>query len=222
MENFFQFTDHSLSARMQDAKLIKEQATSSRRELELEGLAKQYALEFSPASVSILNKHDFVYLRRGDDKQESNVMTGDYRGCDVKLFDYSHTAAPDYYAKHWHTLILLRCPPCENMLRDFVIAPGHYLARYLVEFDEIDMPKRVALPDAYRIYGREGSDAVPNIPAWLMDFLAAYDDFYIEVKNGVMLAFRRDHELLGAEDIALLFEFAESFRNFCSTQAKTD
>lgn len=109
-ENFFQFTNHSLSARMQDAQLIKEQAKSSRRELELETLAKQYGVDFSTSTTSILNAHDFVYLRRGDDKQESNIMSGEYHGCKLRLFDYSHTAAPDYYTKHWHTLILLSCP----------------------------------------------------------------------------------------------------------------
>ncbi len=219
MDNFFQFTNHSLSARIHDAKLVKEQTRSTYRELEMQALAKHYALDFSPATTSVLDKHDFVYLRRGTDKQESNVMAGVYRDCELKLFDYSHTAAPDY-AKHSHTLIELRCQPCENALPDFVVAPGHYLARYLVEFDEINVPERGALPDVYRVYGREGGDPVPAIPPRLIDFLATHHDFYVEVKNGVMLAFRQNHELLGAGDIAVLFELAELLSDFCAAQSK--
>ena len=213
MENFYQFTSHSLSARMQDTRLVKEEAKRSARELEMEALAQQYGLSFSPPTASVLNKHDFVYLRRGSDKQESNVMSGDYQGCDVKLFDYSHTAAPDYYAKHWHTLITLRCSLGKGgPMPDFVITPGHYLERYLVEFVETDFQGPQAFSKAYRVYGREGGDPVAAITAELIDFLARHPGFYVEVRNGVMLAFRQAQELAAADDIERLFELARLFQ----------
>ena len=214
LENFFQFTNHSLSARIHDAKLVKEKVKNTRRELEMEGFAKQHLLDFTSVTSSVSNKHDFVYLRRGSDKIESNVMSGEYHGCELKLFDYSHTAAPDYYAKHWHTLIMLRCPSCDDIPPDFVLAPGHYLARYLVEFNEVEMHENGTLPDIYRVYTREDANSTSSIPLGLAGFLATYDDFYIEVKNGIMLAFRQNNELASVDDITVLFELAEFFSGY--------
>ncbi|TPW13454.1 MAG: sulfate transporter, partial [Halothiobacillaceae bacterium] len=207
LENFFKFTRHSLAARMQDAILIKEKAKYSEREEQMALLAKQYGLD--PETVSILNEQNFVYLRRGSDKQESNVMRGDYLGCAVKLFDYSHTAAPDYYSKYWHTLISLRCPG--TSLPDFVITPGHYLARYLVDVYELELVGRADFAEHYRLYGQKEFNPETVVTGELLDFLLRYPGFYLEVRNGVLLAFRPDQQLAKAEEVALLFELARLF-----------
>ena len=215
LENFFQFTEHSLSARMQDAILIKEKVKRSEREERMEKLAKRRGLEFLPTVTNILNKEDFVYLRRGDDKQESNVMTGEYLGCKMRLFDYSHTAAPDYYTKHWHTILTARCPFPAGTVPDFVITPGHYLERYLVQFTEMELPGRADFARTYRLFGQQGRDPTPYISRELVDFLVRHPGFYLEVRNGVMLAFRPEQELASEEDIALLFVLAETFNTTC-------
>ncbi|OZA24213.1 MAG: sulfate transporter, partial [Hydrogenophilales bacterium 17-61-9] len=108
LENYYQFMPHSLSARMHDTKLVKEKARLSDRAQLMAAIAASHHLDFNESTSGTLNLHDFVYLRRGDMRQESNVMTGDYAGCHVKLFDYSHTAAPDYYSEHRHTVVILR------------------------------------------------------------------------------------------------------------------
>ncbi|MEW5754905.1 MAG: SulP family inorganic anion transporter [Pseudomonadota bacterium] len=213
LENFLQFTHHSLSARIQDGILLKEKHKRSEREEMMEQIAKQHGLDFQPVTTGTLNKWGFVYLRRGSDKQESNVMTGDYHGCELKLYDYSHTAAPDYYSKHWHTLVKLRCPT--TALPDFVIAPGHYMERYLVDFTEIELPRKDDFSKIYRVYGAGGIDPTPYLSPQLMAFLVEHQAFYLEVHNGMMLAFRQDRDVANAHEIAVLFELADIFNESC-------
>ncbi len=215
LENFFQFTSHSLSARMQDTILIKEQVKRTDREEQMAAWAEQRGMAIELATVkSILNENDFVYLRRGADRQESNVMTGELLGSEVRLFDYSHTAAPDYYSKHWHTIITWQC--AAETLPDFVIAPGHYLRRYLVaDLNELALPEESEFSEAYRLYAQEGSDPLPYVSSELKAFLVRQKGFYLEVKNGVMLVFRKNQELAGAEDIEQLFALVETFNNSC-------
>ncbi len=213
LENFFQFTGHSLAARMQDAILIKEMNRLSEREEMMSALATRHALTFQSDSTSTLNKNGFVYLRKGADKQENNIMRGNYHGCDVRIFDYSHTAAPDYYSKYWHTLITLRCPEkLRASMPGFVIAPGHYLARYLVDFSEVELKGNGDFAETYRVYGDEGTDPLPHIPPRLIEFLIQNKGFYIEVRNGVILAFRPDQELANPQEISVLFDLADIFK----------
>ena len=216
LENFFQFTSHSLSARMQDTILIKEKAKRTEREIQMEKLAERWGLELEQGTQSILNVHDFVYLRRGSDKQESNVMTGDFHGCEVRLVDYSHTAAPDYYSKHWHSIITLDCPA--STVPDFVIAPGLYLRRYLSDYREMTPPVAGEFSDNYRLYAKDEYDPSPYISPEMIEFLVSHKGFYLEVRNGVMLAFNRNQELANAEDIDGLFALVEIFSNSCATK----
>lgn len=221
LENFLQFTTHSLSARIQDGILIKEKHKRSEREETMENLAKDYGLSFLPDTMITLNKWGFVYLRRGSDKQESNVMTGIYRGSEIKLYDYSHTAAPDYYSKHWHTIIKLHCPAgARTTIPDLVITPGHYLERYLVDFAEVELTDHGDFSKIYRLYGKDGLDPRPYLSSRITDFLVLHKGFYIEVRNGVMLAFRQDQELAAPSEIAALFELADIFNDTCHRLAR--
>ena len=208
MENYYQFTPHSLSARMHDAKLVRQKATLSARSRMMEEIAANRELGFSASVAGVLNAHDFIYLRRGDMRQESNVMTGEHAGCHVKLFDYSHTAAPDYYTEHRHTIMILR-PRDENMqLPDLVIAPGHYLDRYLVGLEEMDTPELLAGLRDYRVYrGPEGPDAIPTVKR-LLPLLQDYPDLYIEIQDNAVLTFCPNRDLESEEGVQQLFALA--------------
>ncbi len=208
MENYYQFTPHSLSARMHDAKLVREKARLSHRSQMLAEIAARHGLDFRDAVVGTLNLHDFVYLRRGDMRQECNVMTGLYAGYHVKLFDYSHTAAPDYYAEHRHTLIILR-PQDEGVeLPDLVVTPGHYLQRYLVEFEEIDTPELAAASPDHRWYGRPQGINPEGLIRTLLVLLENYPGIYIEIRDNALLVFHPGRELLNVDEISSLLGIA--------------
>ncbi len=214
VENFIQFSKHSLAARMQDTMLVKEQVQRSDREIQMEKLSQRYGLDFNAEAVSILNAEDFVYLRRGADKEACNTMYGEHKGANVRLYDYSHTSAPNYYSKHWHTIITSSYAADSGInIPDLVITPGHYLERYLVDYDEVNLPENNAFAEKYRLFAKEGSDPLSCISPELMKFIAKFDDCYLEVRNGVMLAFRKDQSLANADEIASLLALAETFNS---------
>lgn len=68
----------------------------------------------------------------------------------------------------------------------------------------------------YHLFCRERHNPAPYISHELIDFLVRHYRFYLEVRNGVMLAFRPPaQELANAEHIALLFVLAEIFNAPC-------
>ena len=137
-------------------------------------------------------------------------MTGLYNGCHVKLFDYSHTAAPDYYSEHRHTLILLRCPEVGAIeLPNLAITPGDYLERYLVEYQEVDLADSPALAPYYRLYGHDPAQALAFVETKAEQLLSDHPDFYVEIRDNVLLAFRPGRELETPEAIGLLLAFTE-------------
>ena len=210
LDNFYQFTRHALSARMRDAKLVREKARMSAREQQMTEVARRYDLQFASATVATLNSHDFVYLHRGSNRQESDVMTGLYHGCHVKLFDYSHTTAPDYYSEHRHTLIVLRCLEAGDVeLPNLAITPGGYLERYLVEYQEVDLAGRPSLAPHYRLYAQDPARALAFLGTRFEQLLSDHPCFYLEIRDNVLLAFRPSRELETPEAIELLLAFAE-------------
>ena len=211
LDNFYQFTRHALSARMHDAKLVKGKTRLSAREQQMAEVALRHGLQFAPATVATLNSHDFVYLRRGANRQESNTMSGVYRGCQVKLFDYSHTAAPDYYAEHHHTLIMLSCPATGGVqLPNFALTPGSYLERYLVEYQEVDLAGRPAGALHYRLYAQDPALALALVGTKFEQLLLEHPGYYVEIRDNVLLVFHPEHDLEPPEAIGSLLSFAEA------------
>lgn len=209
LENFYQFTDHELSARMHDAKLIKEKTRLTAREELMAAVAQRHDLHFSPAAVGTYNNHDFVYLRRGANRQESNVMTGIHKGCQVKVFDYCHTAAPDYYSEHCHTVVVSqRIDTTAAPLPNLAFTPGHYLERYLVEYQEVELTARPDLAEHYRLYTQDPENKIELTGSKLEKLLLEHPGFYVEIRNNTLLAFRPGQYLESPETIELLFSFA--------------
>ncbi len=210
LENFYPFTPHPLAARMRDAKLVKDKARMSTREQQMAGVASHYGFQFTPATVGVLNSHDFIYLRRGNHRQESCIMTGTYQGCQVKLFDYSHTAAPDYYAEHRHTLIqLCHLETGGVQLPNLAITPGEYLERYLVEYQEVDLAGCPGLAPHYRFYAQNPTQALAFVGTGLEQLLSQHPGIYVEIRNNALLVFRPDQALESPPAIELLLAFAE-------------
>ena len=138
-------------------------------------------------------------------------MSGVYRGCQVKLFDYSHTAAPDYYAEHRHTLVMLSRPEeISVQWPNLALTPGSYLERYLVEYQEVDIANRTLLSRHYRLYALDVAQGLAWVGSARERWLIEHPGFYIEIRDNVLLAFHPEHDLESPEEIASLLSFAEA------------
>lgn len=198
LERFHPFTPHPFATRMQDQRFVHEPATHTAREQDMAALAQRLGLKFAPAVAAVLNRHDFVYLRRGANRQEWNVMTGTHGDYHVKLFDYSHTAAPEYYVEHRHTLAILRlCGEAAAALPNLALTPGDYLERYLVaDYRELEIAGLdTEFAKRYHVYGESAARVQPCLNTDLVGYLLAYPGTYVELRDGVLLMFRPERGL---------------------------
>lgn len=203
--HFHAFSAHPLAARMQEPHIAQEHVQRDERAQRMGALAQQLGLAFAPATVATINRSDFVYLRRGDQREECNVVSGPWAAGRIRLFDYSHTSAPDYHVRHRHTLMAFELP-ASRQLPEFVLTPGHYLERYLVHMIELDGG---ALPPGYRMYAVPGQ-AVEALPAPVRQAVDACGPLYIEVRRGALLAFCPERALEDPERIAGLVALASA------------
>ncbi|MDP1525068.1 MAG: SulP family inorganic anion transporter [Rhodocyclaceae bacterium] len=199
-DNFQTFSVHPLASRMQEAQFAKKRAELDERAQRLAALAVRLGLEFAPATKATINRNDFVYLQRGDQREECNVIAGPWAGGHIRLFDYSHASAPDYHLAHRHTLMIFSWPAAVNS-PDFVITPGHYLERYLTHLSEIAAADVPGLPVGYRLYSVAGADLREALPERLLNGLATLGPLYFELRGGIAVVFRPQCALEGEAEI---------------------
>ena len=190
VENFFRFSPHPLATRMQEPRITQEQVQRGERAQRIGAIAQRLGLAFSPLMSATINRHDFVYLRRGDQREECNVMQGPWAGGSLRIFDYSHTSPPDYHVPHRHTLLVFE-PPAALPLPEFVLTPGLYLERYLVHLRELG--EKVS-PAGYRVYSLPEQD-MAELPPAVLDAMQVSGPLYVEVRRGALLAFAPRREL---------------------------
>ena len=213
LERFHPFTTHPFATRMQDQRFVREPATHGAREADMASLARRLGLKFAPAVAAVLNRHDFVYLRRGANRQEWNVMTGLRGDTHVKLFDYSHTAAPEYYVEHRHTVAILRlCDEAACALPNLALTPGDYLERYLIadyrEVDAADLDATFAKHT--RVYGDDAARTRACLTPELIRLVQARPGTYVELRDSVLLVFHPGRGLEAPEAIENLLAHAEA------------
>lgn len=203
LEHFQAFSAHPLAARMQKQHVEEETIERDERAQQMAAQAQQLGLAFAPQVAATINRHDFIYLRRGDQREERNLIHGPWAGGEIRLFDYSHTSAPDYHVPHRHTLMVFKLP-AGKVLPDFVLTPGHYLERYLVNLSEIaDVP----FAPGYRLYVPPGQ-ALPELDTRVLQAMQQAGPLYIEIRHGVVLAFSPQRALERPDNILLLTALA--------------
>ncbi len=204
-ENFQRFSAHPLASRMQEAKLARQEADLSERGQVLAGIAQRHGLTFRAETVATINRHGFIYLQRGAQREETNVASGAWQGGTLRVYDYSHTSPPDYHLAHRHTLLAFEYASGERGCGPCALTPGHYLERYLVQLPEI---AGTELPPGYRAYGDPAALArllAPEVRA----AIAPLGAVYIELQPSAILFFRPFVALESDEAIeALIGAFA--------------
>lgn len=211
VEVLYPFTSHPLSGRMQNPKRVKEKTERTAREQAMAEAAVHFGLTFAPEPIIAFNRHNFIYLRRGGNRMKNNLISGACHGYHVMLFDYSHTAAPDHYVEHRHTLVVLRCvDDVASPLPNLAVTPGQYLERYLVEFQEVDLIGLDALAQHSRVFAGAGdlSRVRTLLDNGLGRVLLKRPNFYVELRDNVLLTFCPSHELEPAGEVRRLVAYA--------------
>ncbi len=202
VDNFYRFSAHPLAARMQEAKLAKQQVDLSERAQLLSAVAGRAGLDFKAQTTAMINRHGFIYLQRGAQREEANIVSGAWREGRLRLSDYSHTSPPDYHVAHRHTLLVYESAAIRGPL---VLTPGHYLERYLVQLPEI---LATDAPEGYRVYG--DAALLPRmLTSEVRAAMAVIGPDYIEVQPGAILLFRPFVALESDEAIEALMQLLQ-------------
>ncbi|WP_161595447.1 SulP family inorganic anion transporter [Tepidimonas charontis] len=186
LEHFHPFSAHPLATRLQEPGSKWREVVLDERARTMAGLAEALGLSFDASVRVTVNRDGFVYLRRGDQREERNTISGNYQGVTVRVLDYEHTSPPDYYVAHRHTLLFFDWPDAAAPPGVQVLAPGHYLERYLVGLTEVE--NKESLPSGHRLYAEEGA-ADDGFVIFGARMVAAVGELYIEYRRGRVLLF---------------------------------
>jgi len=183
LDQFQSFAPHPLATRLQEPGAKMRAVALDERARRLAPVADALQLQFDAAVRATVNRDDFIYLRRGDQREERNLLKGKIRAWNVRVLDYSHTSAPDYHVAHRHTLIFVDLPG-ELLCPDVhVLSPGHYLERYLV--DLIEVPVDI---EGHRLYV-QGGEPDPGFQAFGLALVRSSGPLYVEWRKTGLLVF---------------------------------
>ena len=209
LDGFHRFSNHPLSACLHDPEVKKQKLMLSTRQQEMLEFAGRHQLQFSPTIVSVLNEDGFIVLNRGSNRQERNIVSGPYKRCTVRIFDYSFSLLPIDHTEIGHTVIVIRLQDPTVELPDCVLKPDHYLHTYLVEYREISLAAYPAFRDYYHLRGQDEERIRVLLVPDLIRFLETHPGFYVEVHANAILAFRVDKDLEQVTEIEVLLAFAD-------------
>jgi carbonic anhydrase len=205
--HYHPFAAHPHAARKHDRQIAKRNALLTTRQHMMMKLANEYELSFSPEIESCLNEHHFFYLTLGSDKMESNILSGQYKGLRIKLFDYSFLRDPLSYLETRRTMIIFKTAV---PVPDFALQPEHYLDRYKPGLRDLHFRNHSGFSDHYLVRGQD-EDGIRKYFTTNDRYrlFVAEPKFYVEARGGMILAFRVDRYLEHVSDIPVLLSLVE-------------
>lgn len=215
LEIFRRFSNHPLSGGLHDAKLHKEKELLTVRQQALSDFARSHSWEFTPAIVSALNEHNFLYLARGSAKEASNIIAGWHKGLEIKIFDYSYTDILQYFAETRHTMILLKVENGALHIPDFVLEPEGFVGGHLIYDRDIHLTAGVHFPQRYHLHGQDEQAVREFFSADLIRFFDTHPEFYLETRGNYLLAFRVYAELEDPASLGVLLSLADAVAHAC-------
>lgn len=210
MEHFHTFSHHPLATRLQEPGVKQHAMAMDERATALAALAASLGLRFDAAVRTTVNPDGFVYLRRGDQREERNFLEGVLQGCPVRVLDYSHTSPPDYHVAHRHTLLFIDLPGALQNGISQVLTPGHYLERYLVELTEV--ASAAWADSSHRFYSQDGQPD-HGFLAFCQAMVSQCGELYVERRAQRLLVFAPAHGWESPERIARMLQAAVDSMN---------
>lgn len=183
LDQFHPFAPHPLATRLQEPGAKMRAVAMDERARGLAAVAQSLQLDFDATVQATVNRDDFIYLRRGDQREERNLLSGKFGAWSVRVLDYSHTSAPDYHVAHRHTLVFVDLPPVLRCPHVQVLSPGHYLERYLV--DLIESPVDI---EGHRLYIQSG-EPDGGFVAFGLSLVRSCGPLYVEWRKTGLLVF---------------------------------
>jgi len=158
-------------------------ASLKRREA-MAALATRLGLRFSPRKDrGLARQYRFLdKLRRGSNRYAYNVLSGNYQGHDVLLFDYHYQTGSGKDTHHHHlSFFILHLP---GVFPELTIGREHIFSKIAqaVGYDDIDFESH-EFSRKFCVRSRDKKFAYDVCNAQMIEYLLANDDLTMEIES---------------------------------------
>ncbi|MHC4751559.1 MAG: hypothetical protein ACYTFW_17015 [Planctomycetota bacterium] len=154
-------------------------------------LAAKLGLRFEPGKDRYLAKrYKFLdKLRRGSNRYAFNILSGNYRGHDLTVFDY-HTGSGKNTQHHYFSFFILNLPAS---FPELVIGPEHIFSKIAqaIGYDDIDFESH-EFSRKFCVRSRDKKFAYDVCNGRMIEYLLSNRDLSIEIEDSVLgISFNR-------------------------------
>lgn len=174
------------------AVLVSLFSSHKRREAML-GVAQGLGLHYDPGKdYALARGYKFLdKLRRGSNRYAYNILSGNYQGHEVRVFDFHYKTGSGKNTHHYHfSFFMLNLP---GYFPELVIGPEGIFSKIAqaVGYDDIDFESH-EFSSKFCVRSSDKKFAYDVCNARMIEFLLANRDFSIEIENKVLaLSFSR-------------------------------
>ena len=156
-------------------------------------LARRLGLRFSPHKDRHLAKqYRFLdKLRRGHNRYAYNILSGQYQGHDVMVFDYHYQTGSGKNTHHYHISFFMLMLPA--VFPELVIGREGFFSKIAqaVGYDDIDFESH-EFSRKFCVRSKNKKFAYDVCNAQMIEYLLANDDLTIEIENHTLaISFQR-------------------------------
>ena len=164
-------------------------AAQKRREA-LSNLAAKLGLHFYMGKdKAVARTYSFINkFHQGRNRYASNTLYGNYRGHDVRAFDYHYTTGSGKNTQHHHlSFFLLEMPV---IFPELTIAPEGIFSKIgqALGYDDIDF-ESYEFSRKFCVRSKDKKFAYDICNAKMMDYLLSHTNLSIEIENNVLALF---------------------------------
>ncbi|MHC4557918.1 MAG: hypothetical protein ACYS80_11515 [Planctomycetota bacterium] len=156
-------------------------------------LAAKLGLRFEPGKDRYLAKrYKFLdKLRRGSNRYAFNILSGNYRGHDLTVFDYHYkTGSGKNTQHHYFSFFILNLPAS---FPELVIGPEHIFSKIAqaIGYDDIDFESH-EFSRKFCVRSRDKKFAYDVCNGRMIEYLLSNRDLSIEIEDSVLgISFNR-------------------------------
>ncbi|MBN1972203.1 MAG: hypothetical protein JW787_01090 [Sedimentisphaerales bacterium] len=161
-------------------------AAQKRREAML-SLASRLGMHFDPGKdKSIARQYDFLdKLRQGHNRYACNILSGNYRDHEVKIFDYHYQTGSGKNTHHYHiSFFMLQMP---MVFPELTIGPEGIFSKIgqSLGYDDIDFESH-EFSRKFCVRSKDKKFAYDFCNAQMIEYLLSNSDMNIEIEHHIL------------------------------------
>jgi hypothetical protein len=160
---------------------------SEKRRQAMRDLAAKLGLSFyNGKDKAIARQYEFLdKLRQGHNRYAYNILSGNYRGCEVKIFDYHYQTGSGKDTHHYNiSFFILQMP---MVFPELKIGPENFFSKIgqALGYDDIDFESH-EFSRKFCVRSKDKKFAYDVCNAQMIEYLLSNPDLIIEIESNVL------------------------------------